>query len=96
MPKRIPCVINWDDDEEEEDQVKGEDKDQKTPQTCPRFFAVTTLALKPPKTSITEYFGWMSSVTAIIDALEEECRCNTIVTKQEHEVQNQDTLEDID
>ena len=31
-----------------------------------------------------------------MDAPEEECRHDTIVTKQEHEVQNQDTLENID
>ena len=55
-----------------------------------------TLTLKPPTPSITEYFSKMSSVTHIMDALEEKCRHDTIVTKQEHEVQNQDTLEDID
>ena len=31
-----------------------------------------------------------------MDAPEEECRHNTITTKQEHELQNQDMLEDID
>ena len=31
-----------------------------------------------------------------MDALEKECRCDTILTQQEHKDQNQDTLEDID
>ena len=64
-------------------QVKGEDKDkgkdQETPLANPRFFAATTLTLKPPKPSITEYFSKMSSVTPITDALEEEHRCDTIM-----------------
>ena len=50
---------DWDDDEEEEDKVKGEDKhkdkQKKTPQINPRFFAAMTLTLQPPKPSITEY-----------------------------------------
>ena len=45
---------HWDDDEAEEDQVKGEDKDegrdQKTPQTNPRFFAAMTLTLNSKTT----------------------------------------------
>ena len=49
---------DWDEDKEEEYQVKGEDKgkgsEKKTPQTNPRFFAASTLTLKPPKASITE------------------------------------------
>ena len=98
--KEFPMSQDWDDDEEEEDQAKGEVKDKsnekKTPKTNPRFFAAMTLTLKPPKPCITEYFGKMSSVSPIIDALEEECRCDTIVTKQEHKFKNQDTLEDID
>ena len=55
---------DWDADEEE-DQIKGEDKDrdQKTPQTNAKFFAAITLTLKPPKPSITKYFAKMSSVT---------------------------------
>ena len=55
-----------------------------------------TLILQPTKPSITEYFSKMSSVTPIIDAPEEEHRHNTIETPQEHEDQNQDTLEDVD
>ena len=66
------------------------------PQTNARFFAVMTLTLKPLKPSITEYFGKMPTETPIMDALEEEHRCNTITTKQEHEFQNQDMLEDVD
>ena len=99
-PKIFSMSFDWDDDEEEEDQLKGEDKDkgrdQKRPQTSPRFFAVMTLTLQPPKPSTTEYFGKMSGVTPIMDAPEEEHRCNTIMYQQEHEDQNQDTLEDID
>ena len=93
-PKEFPMSLDWDDDEEE-DQVKGEDKDkskeQKTPQTNPSFFVAAILTLQPPKPSITEYFGKMSSVTPIMDAVEEEFRHYTTVTPQEHEDQNQDT-----
>ena len=60
-----------------------------------QFFAVMTLTLKPPRYS-TEYFGKMSSETPVMDAWEEEHRCNIIMTQQEHDVQNQDTLEYID
>ena len=99
-PKEFPMPSDWDEDEKEEDQVKGDDKDrgseQQTPQTIPRFFAVSSLTLKPPKPSITEYFGKMSSVTPKIAAPEERHRHNIIATKQEHEVQNQDRLESLD
>ena len=91
---------DWNDEEEEEDHFEDEDKDkdndQKASQTNPKFFAVMTLSLKTPKPFITEYFSKMSSVTPILDAPREEHRCNTITAKQEHEVQNQDTLEHID
>ena len=89
--------LDWDDDEEE-NQVKGEDKEteEKKPQTNPRFFEVMLLNLQPPKPPITEYFSKVSSETPIMDPLEEEHRCNTIRTQQEHEDQNQDTLENVD
>ena len=52
--KGFSMSSDWDDDKEEEDQVKGEDKgkgnDQKTPQCNPRLFAVMTITLKPPQT----------------------------------------------
>ena len=38
----------------------------------------------------------MSGVTPIMDAPDKEHKCDTIVMPQEHEDQNQDTLEDID
>ena len=99
MPQKLPITSDWNDDDEEEDQVKEEDKDkgseQKTPKTSPRFFAVMILTLKSPKLSITEYFGKMSCITPIMDTPEEEHRYNTIAAKQEHKIQNQDTLEDI-
>ena len=45
-PKEFNMSSDWGDEEEEEDQVKGEDKDKnnekKTPQTNLRFFAVMT------------------------------------------------------
>ena len=92
-PKEFPMSSDWDDDKEEEDQVKGENKDseKKTPQTIQRFFAATTLTLQPPKPSITKHFGKRSS--AIPE--KEECRCYTIAMLLGHEDQNQDTLEDI-
>ena len=99
-PTEFVMASDWDGDKEEEDQVKGEDKDkandQKVPQTNPRFFAVMTTTLKPPKPPITEYFGKVSSESLIMDAPKEEHKCNTSMTKQEHKVQNKDTLEDID
>ena len=69
---------------------------KKTPQNNPRFLVAMTLILQPPKPSITEYFSKMPSVTPIIDALADECRCDTITIQKEHKDQNQDTLEDID
>ena len=69
--KEFPMSLDWDDDEEEKDQVKHEDKnkgnEQKPPQTNPRFFAVMTIILKPPKPSITEYFSKMSRENPITD-----------------------------
>ena len=51
-PKEFPMSLDWHDDEKEEEQVKGEDKDkgndQKTPQTNPKFFAMTTLLQSHP------------------------------------------------
>ena len=82
--KEFPMSLDWDDNKEE-DQVKGGDKDKGNDQKT----------LKPPTPFITDYFGKMSSATPIMDALEEECRCNTIMSKEKHVVQNQDTLEDI-
>ena len=73
-PKDFPMSSDWDDEEEEDqvkDQSKDKDNDQKTPQTKPRLFTAMTLTLQPPKPSITEYFGKISSVTPIMDALEE-------------------------
>ena len=55
----------------------------------------TTLTLQSPKPSITEQFGKRASVTPVIDALEEEHKCDTIAMLLGHEDQNQDTLEDI-
>ena len=62
---------------------------------CPKS-APDSLTLQASKPSITKYFGKRSSITPVMNALEEEHRFDTIVTPREHEDQNEDTLEDID
>ena len=90
-------------DEEEEDQAKDKDKDydQKQSQTNPSFPTAMALTLKLLKPFITKYFNSMSSETPIIYTPKEKCRCNIIVAQHklnttEHEVLDQDSLEDID
>ena len=70
---------DWDDNEEEEDQIKsenkGKDNEKKTPQTNPRFFVAATLTLPSPKPCITEHFGSRSNVTRKKD----EHKCDSIM-----------------
>ena len=58
--------LDWDEDEEDQTKNKNKDNDQKQFQTNPYFSTVMTIALKPPKPSITTYFDSTSSETPIM------------------------------
>ena len=91
---------DWDDDE---DQAKNKDKDnnQNQSQTSSSFSTVMIITLKPPKPFINKYFDSMSNETPIVYTLKKKCIHDTITSQKElnitkHEVQNQDSLEDLD
>ena len=77
------------------------DNNQNQSQTNLSFSTAMTITLKHPKPFITKCFNSMPCETPIVHTPKEKCRCDTIMAQQElntteHEVQDQDSLEDID
>ena len=60
-PEKFAMSSDWD---KEKDNTK--EKDEKQPQTSPKFFKVLTKILQLPKPYITQYFNSMTSNTPII------------------------------
>ena len=101
MPRGVCHVIRWDDDEEDQTKDKDKDNNQNKSKTNPSFSTAMTIILKPPKPFTTKFFDSMSSETPTVYTVKEKYRCDTIMAIQElytteHEVQDQDSLEDID
>ena len=100
-PEEFAMSSDWDDNKEDQAKNKNKDNNQNQSQTSTSFSTVMTIILKPTKPFINKYFSSISSETPIVYTPKEKCIHNTITVQKElntneHDVQNQDSLEELD